>query len=154
MKRPALLPWTLLFFYITAHWIWSSGLLVGLKYHRGYATKNDAMILEALDQDVKNHDFVVLLRSAEERLSLAGRQSLHVLEVANQMVAENPKDPNPLILRARVWKSAGHMRSAINDLQAAGRLIESGESQTQYADTPGLERVAWLLQLYVEGLDK
>ncbi len=70
------------------------------------------------------------------------------------MVAENPKDPNPLILRARVWKSAGHMRSAINDLQAAGHLIESGESQTQYADTPGLERVARLLQLYLEGLDK
>ncbi|WP_300932940.1 hypothetical protein [Prosthecobacter sp.] len=53
MKRSILLPWTLLVLYIAAHWTWSSGLLVGLKYQHGYATKNDALILEALDQNEK-----------------------------------------------------------------------------------------------------
>ena len=152
MKRSTLLPWTLLVLFVTAHWVWSSGLLVGLKFQRGYATKNDALILEALDQDEKNQDFIVLLHLAEERMSLVGRQCQHVLELANQMVAEHPKDPNPLILRARVLKSGGRLHSAIEDMRAAKRLIESGESKTVYADTPGVERVAEILKLYEDYL--
>jgi hypothetical protein len=153
MKRSVLLPWTLLVLYIAAHWTWSSGLLVGLKYQHGYATKNDALILEALDQDEKGTDFIVLLHLAEERMSLVERQCQHVLELANQMVAEHPKDPNPLVLRARVLKAGGRLHSAIEDMRAAKRLIESGESKTEYADTPGVERVAELLKLYEDRLN-
>ena len=153
MKRSVLLPWTLLVLYIAAHWTWSSGLFGGLKYQHGYATKNDALILEALDQDEKGKDFIVLLHLAEERMSLVGRQCQHVLELANQMVAEHPKDPNPLILRARVLKSGGRLHSAIEDMRTAKRLIESGESKTEYADTPGVERVAELLKLYEDRLN-
>lgn len=154
MKRSILLPWTLLVLYIAAHWTWSSGLLVGLKYQRGYATKNDALILEALDQnEKKNQDFIIHLHLAEERMSLVGRQRQHVLELANQMVAEHPKDPNPLILRARVLKSCGRLHSAIEDLRAAKRLMESGESKTEYADTPGVEKVAEILKLYEDCLN-
>jgi hypothetical protein len=153
MKRSTLLPWTLLALLVTAQWVWSSGLLVGLKYQRGYATKNDALILEALNQDEKNQDFTVLLHLAEERMSLVGRQCQHVLELANQMVAEHPKDPNPLILRARVLKSGGRLHSAIEDMRAAKRLIERGESKTVSANTPSVERVAELLKLYEDCLN-
>lgn len=68
------------------------------------------------------------------------------------MVAEHPKDPNPLILRARVLKSGGRLHSAIEDIRTAKQLIESGESKTEYADTPGVERVAEILKLYEDCL--
>ena len=149
MKLSFFVPWLLLLCLLAAQVVWNSNLISGWKFVRGMKTKDDSMMMKALDQMEATNDqsLVVILELAEHRLDLANRQRMHVLDSVGKLVASHPADPRPLILRGQILRSSGQLREAVDDIRAAKEMIKSGSFKSD-GFVPSVDAITKMLNDY------
>lgn len=139
-----LLFWSLILWTL-GYALWRSPLTRIMEFKLDYAEnapgfRRDDLILEMANQ-VDGRGGLWTYKGAQLRYAVSKRQGIEALRIVDQLIQENPGNPNLVVMRSSMLWDSGEDAAAIAELRKAKQMIEAGANPPG-EDTPspvGLE---------------